>query len=119
MEGALISPGSPIDPSQVTSIQIFLANTDGSMSAKVNTWIYSKNGGPTLPGASGPLDFKVSSTNWDVTTRSGADPAQSIGVRITYTYNFITPLRAFVSLFTASQITMIDQTVMAMEPPTT
>ena len=119
VEGALISPGSPIDPSQVTSIQIFLANTDGSMSSNVNTWIYSADGGPTLPGASGPLDFKVSSTNWDVTTRSGADPAQSIGVRITYNYQFITPLRAFVSLFTASQITMIDQTVMAMEPPTT
>ena len=45
VEGALISPGSPIDPSQVTSIQIFLANTDGSMSSNVNTWIYSAGGG--------------------------------------------------------------------------
>jgi hypothetical protein len=39
-------------------------------------------------------------------------------VRITYTYKFITPLGALVSMFTSAQITMTDQTVMAMEPPT-
>ncbi len=118
VEGALVSPGSPVNPAQVQSIQIFLANADGSMSSKVNTWNYSYRGGPLLAGAAQNLDFIQSSANWDASTRCGSSPAPSIGVRITYTYKFITPLGALVSMFTSAQITMTDQTVMAMEPPT-
>ena len=117
VEGALVSPGSPIDASQVTSIKIFLANTDGSMSSSVNTWTYSYRGGPLLSGAAQKLDFAKFSGNWDASTRCGSAPAQSIGVRITYTYKFITPLGAFVSMLSSAQIVMTDQTVMAMEPP--
>jgi hypothetical protein len=117
VEGALVSSGSPVDPSQVQSIKIYLANSDGSIGAKVNTWTYSYHGGPLLPGAAQKLDFVQSSANWDASTRCGAAPAPSVGVAITYTYKFITPLGAIVSLFNSAQITMTDQTVMAMEPP--
>ncbi len=117
VEGALVSPGSPVNPAQVQSIQIFLANADGSMSSKVNTWTYSYRGGPLLAGAAQNLDFVQSSANWDASTRCGTAPAPSIGVRITYKYVFITPLGALLSMFTSAQITMTDQTVMALEPP--
>ena len=118
-EGALVSPGSPVDESRVTSIKIFLAdpNNPGQMTSSVNTWTYSKGGGPTLAGATAPLNFAKFSGNWDASTRCGSAPAPSIGVQITYTYKFITPLGAFVSMFSSAQITMTDQTVMALEPP--
>jgi hypothetical protein len=117
VEGALVSPGSPIDPTQVSSIKIFQANADGSMSSKVNTWSYAYRGGPLLPGAAQRLDFVQGAVGWDASTRCGAAPAPSIGVRITYTYRFITPLGAIVSLFSSARIPMTDQTVMALEPP--
>lgn len=117
IEGALVSAGSPIDPSQVQSIKIFQANTDGTMSSKVNSWTYSYRAGPLLAGAGQNLDFVQGSANWDASTRCGSAPAPSIGVRITYTYKFITPLGAIVSAFSSAQITMTDQTVMALEPP--
>lgn len=118
VEGALASPGSPIDPSQVISIKIFLANpADGSMTASVNTWVYSYHGGPILPGAAQPLSFSYQGGNWPPCSRTGAAPAASIGVQITYRYRFITPLGSFVAAFTSEQIIMTDKTVMAMEPP--
>jgi Flp pilus assembly protein TadG len=117
VEGALVSPGSPVDPSQVSSIKIYQANADGSISSKVNTWTYSYHGGPLLPGAAQKLDFVQGGVAWDASTRCGSAPAPSIGVQITYTYRFITPLGAFVSMFTSAQIPMSDQTVMALEPP--
>lgn len=119
VEGALVSQGSPIDVSQIQSIVIFGYTVDsngvGTLTGQSNTWVPGT--GPTLPGASGPLHFAYSAGNWNVATRSGSAPAQSIGVRITYKYKFITPLGALVSMFSSSQIIMSDQTVMAMEPP--
>jgi hypothetical protein len=117
VEGSLISPGSPVKISQIQSIKIFLSNANGTMSSSVNTWIYAPGGGPTLAGASAPLDFAYQSGNWGACNRSGAAPAGSIGVQITYTYHFITPLGALVASMSSSQITMTDQTVMALEPP--
>jgi len=120
-EGVLISPGSPVAISQVQTIQIFLADsTTGAMTSSVNTWIPAPgHSGPLLPGSSPAqyLDFKPQTVTWDASTRSGAATAQSIGVRITYTYKFITPLGNLVSSFSSGQITMTDQTIMAMEPP--
>jgi len=134
VQGVLISPGSPVDISQVQTIQIFLATDAGAISGTfVNTWIpaYDANhlpNGPAIPGsvptaylsfARKPLD----AGNWKPETRSGVSTAQSIGVRITYTYKFLTPLGSLIkalggSLFGSGQITMSDQTIMAMEPPT-
>lgn len=127
VEGVLISPGSPVNISQIQSIEIFKADpTTGGMTSFVNKWIPAPgHGGPLLPGSSPPqyLDFKSSSQAWDANTRSGAATAQSLGVRITYTYSFITPLGGLISalggsLFSNGQITVTDQTIMAMEPPT-
>ena len=127
VEGVLISPGSPVNISQVQSIQIFLADsTTGAITGSVNTWIPAPgHAGPLLPGSSPPeyLDFKPQSGGtWNTWTRSGAATVQSIGGKITYTYQFITPLGSLIkmvggSLFGSGTITMSDQTIMAMEPP--
>ena len=121
VEGVLISVGSPVNISQVQKIEIFLT-TNGSMSATVNTWIPAPgHTGPQVPGTSPAqyLDFKPQAGGtWNTWQRNGAAPAQQIGVRITYTYKFITPLGAILTALSSGQITMVDQTVMAMEPPT-
>ncbi len=138
VQGTLISPGSPITIAQVKTIEIFLATDTGAMTSSVNTWIPAYDSsthapsGPEIPGSScsptkcllsfGP-DPNPAKNTWDASTRSGVSTAQSIGVRITYTYKFLTPLGSLItavggSLFGSGQITMSDQTVMAMEPPT-
>ena len=124
VEGALASPGSLTDPTQVQSIVIFGVKADGS-SLGSNTWKYSAGGGPLLPGAAKPLDFKYSGGNWPAIGRCGAvtgalpnGGASRIGVKITYTYRFMTPLGAFMKAFSSGSITMTDETTMAMEPPT-
>ena len=134
VQGVLISPGSPVDISQVQTIQIFRATDAGAMSgSSVNTWIPAYDAithlpnGPAIPGSvpTAYLSFSrkpLDTGNWDAKDRSGVSPAQSIGVRITYTYKFVTPLGSLIkalggSLFSNGQITMSDQTIMAMEPP--
>jgi len=74
-----------------------------------------------IPGSSPAqyLHFKPQAGGtWNTWTRTGGGTAQSIGVKITYTYKFLTPLGAILTAFSNSQITMSDQTIMAMEPPT-
>jgi hypothetical protein len=124
IEGVLISPGSPIDITQITMIEIFKA--DPSSGAMVggfdNIWVPAPgHGGPLLPGSSPAqyLDFRPSGGQpWGAETRKGASVADSLGVRITYTYKFITPLGGIVSSFGSGQMTLTDQTIMAVEPPT-
>jgi Flp pilus assembly protein TadG len=135
VQGILVSSGSPVDISQVQTIQIFLADpTTGAMTISVNTWTPSYDpithapSGPEIPGSNcSPtkclLSFSEDTHKWNAETRSGVSTAQSIGVRITYTYKFLTPLGSLIkalggSLFGNGQITMSDQTIMAMEPPT-
>jgi hypothetical protein len=124
VEGALVSPGSMTDPTQVQSIVIFGAKADGS-SLGSNTWKYAPGGGPLLPGAGQPLDFKYFGGNWPAIGRCGAvtgplpnGGAAQIGVRITYKYRFMTPLGAIIGAFSSGTITMTDETTMALEPPT-
>jgi hypothetical protein len=84
--------------------------------------------GPILPGTvSQHLYFAPSGGapggNWAAYNRCGSAPAHSMSVKITYTYQFATPLGSLItglggSLFSNGQITMTDQTAMALEPPT-
>ncbi len=139
VQGVLVSPGSPVNIAQVQSIDIFLASDTGAVVGGFDDkWVPAYDSvtglpnGPAIPGSSPTalLSFKpdpaAGNSNggtWDASTRSGVSTAQNIGVKITYTYRFITPLGAVIkavgkSLFSSGQITMSDQTVMAMEPPT-
>jgi hypothetical protein len=122
VQGVLASSGSPVNVSQVTEIDIFEVNLLTAIpTGKLNAWVPASPPTVALPGSSPTqyLLFKPGATStWNANTRCGNSPAPGLGVRITYTYNFITPLGAFISTFSSNHITMTDSTVMALEPPT-
>lgn len=113
VERALTSPGSGVDITRVDYVHIFKANADGSENL-VNTWTYSAGAGPVVGGIH--LDFIQGAVQWQACSRNSALPPPSIGVSISYRYRLITPLAVFTGLFGTNQITMTDETVMALEP---
>jgi len=122
MQFILKSGGSDVDLSHVTSIKIFKATSTGAQSgSSVNTWTYTPGSGPdadTGPGVE-RLDFSPLSTNWTACNRSNGSNPDSIGVSITYQYALKTPLVGVVRLLGGSQastITIVDKTVMALNP---
>jgi hypothetical protein len=133
LEGILVSPGSPVNVRQVSTVELIELDENGATTGNKNTWASSvdASGNPTgtlLPGsATQHLYFAPQGGgfggNWAAYTRCGSAPAHSIRVKITYTYKFVTPLGSVISavggnLFGSGQITMTDQTTMALEPPT-
>jgi hypothetical protein len=108
------SPGSGINKANVTSITIYKADTNGDDTLGLHNVWAPGSGQPPICGVA--LDFKPSTTTWDASLRTNTLPAGSIGVKIVYNYKFFTPLASLTGLFGASQITMVDQTVMAFEP---
>lgn len=136
-EGVLRSPGSPVTAKQVTSIEIFEVDENGAATGHKNTWTYTENStthaadGTIMPGTSQHLFFTPSAGGTfpaagrcgsaGVLHADGKYGAYGVGVRIAYTYNFITPLGSLLktvgtNVFPNGQITMSDQTIMALEP---
>jgi Flp pilus assembly protein TadG len=122
-EGVLRSPGSPINILQVTKITIFEVTAAGVATGKKNDWVLSVDAGnnPTgtyVPGTTQNMYFIAQGAGtYPASTRCGTAPAPGIGVAVTYTYKFITPLGAIVASLSSGQILMSDQTIMALEPP--
>jgi len=118
----LKSPGSPIRMADITDIQLYRANSSGGqVGTQVNVWNYNPGAGPDLdPGpAVDRLDFSRASTGWPVCSRSSGPNADSIGVRIEYTYRFSTPLGSIIGYLGGSSFTQLpitDRTVMALNP---
>lgn len=114
------SPGSQVAVNSVQEIRIFDANsTGGETGTSVNVWTYTPGTGPTVDGLA--LDFSPQTVNWNACTsgsRSSSYPADSIGVGVRYTYNFVTPLGAMFNIFGpgTSTLTLSDRTVMAINP---
>ena len=106
----LTSPGSRVDVANVSQIRIYKANTtDGSpVAGTTNVWVYS--GGT----------FVVQSTAWSACARSYASsPPDSIGVAISYSYAFRTPLGGILRFLGGTAISSLgisDKAVMALNP---
>jgi Flp pilus assembly protein TadG len=121
-ERILRSPGSPVDLADVTEIRLYHANASGNqIGSQANVWQYTPGAGPDMDPGPGVdrLDFSPVSTGWPVCSRSAGPNADSIGVRISYTYHFSTPLGTLMSYLGAgsfSQLAITDQTVMALNP---
>jgi hypothetical protein len=122
VQRVLESPGSMIDRAQVTSITIYKVSYTGTVMGLSNTWTRTIGAGPAIPCVSPTqnLDFSPpASPGWPAASRTlGATP-DSIGVSITYTYQFRSALGGILRFFGGSswsQITMTDSTVMALEP---
>jgi len=121
VERVLKSPGSPIDMAQVSSISVYLAKADGSATPnKVNIWTPAPGQGPTVDGRA--LDFKQTQSQWACTARSvGGSPAtvDSMGVSITYSYQFRTAFGGIVRFMFGNQwssLPITDKTVMNLNP---
>jgi len=113
----LTSPGSRVTVDAIPTIQIYEADPNGQELGPVNVWVYAPGAGPEVDGKK--LDFKESSVGWRACERSNGNPADSIGVSLTYTYQFITPLGGILRFFGGtgwSSLTVSDRTVMSINP---
>jgi hypothetical protein len=125
VQRVLRSPGSMIDMAQVTSVRIFKVSNSGATSGPENVWSYRPGnvGNPAVPCVSPTerLDFYELTHGWDTTAaarNNGATP-DSIGVSITYTYQFRSALGGILRFFGgsgAAGLQMTDRTVMALQP---
>jgi Flp pilus assembly protein TadG len=129
VQRVLEASGSPINMTQIGTITIFKATSTGAMTGSTDVWTYSKGNGPTVDGIQ--LDFVHGSNGWTDGTRvtsstttvncgSGLSTCpDSIGIKITYQYLYVTPLAAVMRFFggpAASTQSLNDQTVMALNP---
>lgn len=121
VERVLTSPGSPIDETQVTTIQIWKATAAGvaTNAAQTSTWNYGTGGAPTVDGFQ--LHYhETSSSTWTPCTRNNGASPDSVGVSLTYNYNMVTPLSSVARFFgggaSTGIIPMADRTIMALNP---
>lgn len=123
VERVLTSPGSAISLAQIPAIRIYKASSTGIESGPVNIWTRTLGAGPVPPGGTQPLNFSPpASPGWTVCSRTNSTAVpgpDSIGVSLTYTYQFTTGLKAISGIFGSGvgpTIGMSDRTVMALNP---
>jgi hypothetical protein len=127
VQRVLTSPGSEVVVSRVSQIVIYKATSTGADSGTHNTWAYTTSGSVKAPCAATTdpaLTFVdgsyPSSDAWKASARSNTSPnIDAIGVKLTYTYQFQTPLAAIIGFFGAGwtpSITLNDQSVMVANP---
>ncbi len=116
----LKSPGSRVDIRQVPQIQIYkaMANNSGDPAGSfINTWTYTPGAGPSVDGQQ--LDYSPGSVGWTACNRQNGVNADSIGVRLVYTYQMQSGLGSILRFFGGtgwSTITVSDRTVMSLNP---
>jgi hypothetical protein len=115
VQRVLTQNGSQIDLLHVTGIRIYDADANGDEQGLVDVWKQGK--GPMVDGVA--LKFVLDTGNWDACTRrnAGFGATDSIGVALTYDYQFVTPLGSMLGLAGGgSGLAMSDRTVMALNP---
>ncbi len=123
VQRVLQSPGSMIDMAQITDVRIYQVSTNGSSTGSPNIWTYRPGNVANLAvpclSPTQRLEFYESTHAWDTAIRDNGVSPDSIGVSITYKYQFRSPLGGILRFFGGSgwsQLTMTDKTVMALEP---
>jgi hypothetical protein len=125
VERVLTSPGSQVLIANVSQIVIYKADpaTGANDQGHQDVWTYAPGAGPVPPGDTKPLDFVDAAypggDGWQACSRSNVAPAvDSIGVSLTYTYHFQTPLAAIEGFFGGADpsLTLTDKTVMQLNP---
>jgi hypothetical protein len=120
----LKSPGSGIDVTKVQQIRIFKADSSGAETPGLaNLWGYAgEQLGPDVdpgPGAT-KLDFRLTDPpTWPACARdNSSDPPDSLGVTVTYRYDFVSPLPAMLEAISggAFMLTLDETTIMALNP---
>lgn len=115
----------PVDKNRILRIEIFWADTDGS-SLGTNQWIRGGSHSCTLPDSTViTVPYTQNSNGYAVPDRcnilSGADCApghsgiDTIGVKIVYDYQWITPLPGMIGA-SPTGIQMVESNMMRLEP---
>ena len=117
VQRVLTGAGSQVSLARVGEIRIYKADSNGRELGPVNIW--KLGAGPTVEGAT--LQFHEISSGWDACGRKnvslgGSDRVDSIGVSITYDYDFVTPLGSLMGIVGDAQLHMSDRTVMSLNP---
>jgi hypothetical protein len=120
----LLSPGSRVKPALGMQVLIWKADANGApvtpLTTYQNVWTYTGPAtGPTVDGQQ--IGFTQGTHPWDPCSRTNGGPSgvDSIGVSLTYSYTFQTPLAGILRFFggaSAGGLTMSDRTVMALNP---
>jgi hypothetical protein len=126
VQRVLESPGSLVNLANVQQVTIYQMPFNGTTpTGRQNVWKYRPGNAanPDVPCLSPAqnLDFYEFSHGWDATSaaRTGGAAPDSIGVSISYTYAFQTPLAGITRLLfgsSSASLPMSDSTVMALEP---
>lgn len=125
VQRVLESPGSMVHLADIQQVTIFEVTFSGTITGAQNVWTYrpGNSSNPAVPCQTPTqlLDFYESSHGWNTnsTARQGGTSPDSVGVGITYTYRFQTPLGGIMRLLFGSSwgtISMTDKTIMALEP---
>jgi Flp pilus assembly protein TadG len=122
VQRVLESPGSMVDISQVQNITIYEVTSSGTVTGLSNVWTRTIGAGPAVPCISPAqkLNFSPPSTQgWPAASRTLGAAPDSIGVSITYTYQFRSALGSILRFFGgsgAASLPMTDRTVMALQP---
>jgi Flp pilus assembly protein TadG len=116
LQRVVTSPGSQINVGNINQIRIYSADASGDpIGSLINTWVPGT--GPTVDGVA--LRFQNTGVGWPAcptgNRKNGSSP-DSVGVSLSYTYDFVTPLGNFVAAFGTSHLLMTDKTVMALNP---
>jgi hypothetical protein len=117
VQRVLTGAGSQVDMGNIGSIRIFKSNSSGAELGPVNVW--KPGAGPAVEGT--PLLFREISNGWNACGRKnvnlgGSDRVDSVGVSITYDYDFVTPLGTLMGVVGNAQLHMTDRTVMSLNP---
>jgi TadE-like protein len=115
VQRVLTGAGSQVALGKIGEIRIYKADSTGRELGPKNVWK------PALTGDLAQLQFTNVSTGWDACTRKNttvgsADRVDSIGVSITYDYDFVTPLGSLMGVVGTAQLHMTDRTVMSLNP---
>lgn len=109
VERVLTASGTSMTLSDVNEIRIYKSDVNGNeVSGLVNRFTYSLNGGTTVDGQ--PLDFVAISSGWPACSRSNINPADPIGISLSYTYRGRTPLRWLIPAM--ATLPIVDHSVM-------
>jgi TadE-like protein len=117
VQRVLTGAGSQVSLNRIGEIRIYKSDSAGRELGPVNRW--TLGAGPTVEGA--PLLFHQVSSGWSACGRKNlavgtSDRVDSIGVSITYDYDFITPLGSLMGITGNAQLHMSDRTVMSLNP---
>lgn len=120
VQRVLEAPGSRVTIGNVSEVRIYNSNAAGvQIGSSFNRW--TPGVGPTVDGV--PLKFNQTTNNWNACTRdndwTGSNPPDSLGVSVSYSYTYVTPLAAILTFFGPggpATLPITDRTVMALNP---